>query len=248
MTTTFRPRKPTGANGVSRNGSGHSASETFDLDAPPGARRTTRLPEIALGVLIVAGFALAAVWWQTSATEKQEVLSARHAIARGQVVVSSDLALARINSADPIASIDASSAAVIVGQVAVAEIPVGAVLHRAQFTNASLVPEGRSVVGLALAPGSAPSLTMRVGDVVDLILTPPSGSSQAESAAGETIVAGADVVETAPIGGQGNVFLAVEIDYEQAERVAVAAAQGRVRVAMVAGDGAPGEGDSGSGE
>src|SRR3546814_18105742 len=51
---------------------------------PPGRR--IRVPELAVGVLVMAVFALAAVLWHLSAIEKVPALAAASPIDRGEVI------------------------------------------------------------------------------------------------------------------------------------------------------------------
>ncbi len=68
----------------------------FDLRPPPGAR--SKIPELAVGVLVVVVFALVGLWLVTAATDGDAVLALRNPIARGEVVALEDLQVVNVSS------------------------------------------------------------------------------------------------------------------------------------------------------
>jgi len=211
----------------------------FDLDTPKTAR--SRLPEIALGLLIIAVFGLASLWWFTSATEKVEVLALANSVERGEVLELEDLVVVSINTDDVLATIDKFGAAQIVGRVALTDLATGTLITPSQFAADDAIELGEGVVGLELDAGQVPALRLLPGNTVSVVLTPRPGSTEELRAGGaldvgEVLVEAAVVVESAPIGVQGRQFIALSMTEEEAQVVAVAASQQRVRLIQVARD------------
>lgn len=214
---------------------------SLDDFAAASPKAGTRLPEVALGLLVVASFALATLWWFTSATEKIEVIALSNAVERGEVVDIDDLVVASINSDDPLATIDSSNPDAIVGRVALASLPAGTVLTPSMFAASNQLVAGVGIVGMELDPGQRPGVRMLPGDLVSVVLTPdPNGSVEltdgGAAALSEILVDAAVVIESAPLQTQGREFVALSMTEAEAQVVAVAASQDRVRLIQVARD------------
>ncbi|MGE0138510.1 MAG: SAF domain-containing protein [Ilumatobacteraceae bacterium] len=216
-----------------RNG---SAPPAFDLDTAPTVPGRRRMPEIAAGVLVILVFALGALWWQASTTQRTEVLAVRASVERGHVMTVNDLQLVGIDSDDNLAVLRESDAAAIVGRVARTDLAAGALVTRELFSTSSLIGSGEGVVGLSLEAGQFPSLRMATGDVVSVVLTPSASDPRGFDAASpaNVLVARATVVEVEAVGVQGRLFVAVQVGEADAARVAAAASANRVRLIQVA--------------
>ena len=175
----------------------------FDLETPRTTR--SRLPEIALGVLIVAVFGLTSLWWFTSATEKVEVLALANAVERGEVLELEDLVVVSINTDDVLATIDRFGSGQIVGRVALTDMAAGTLVTPSQFAADDALEAGEGVVGLELDAGQIPALRLLPGNTVSVVLTPRQGSTEqlrhgGALEAGEVLVEAAVVVESSPVG------------------------------------------------
>jgi len=210
----------------------------FDLRPPPGAR--SKIPELAVGVLVVVVFALAGLWLVAAATDGDAVLALRNPIARGEVVALEDLQVVKISSDEAIASVGEAEAGEMVGRVALVDLPAGALVTTSQFAAIDALEVGEGQVGLELNAGELPSLRLLPGNTVTVVLTPAGSGTVLEDGgafrAGEVLVEAAVVVEAAPVGIQGRQFVALAMTEEEATAVAVAASQGRVRLVQVARD------------
>ena len=210
----------------------------FDLRPPPGAR--AKLPELAVGVLVVVVFALIGLWLVSAATAGDSVLALRNPIARGEVLALDDLQVVTVTSDDPIASIPEADADEMVGRVALVDLPAGALVTPSQFAAIDALEVGEGQVGLELNAGELPSLRLLPGNTVTVVLTPANSGAVLEDGgafrAGEVLVEAAVVVEAAPVGIQGRQFVALAMTEDEATAVAVAASQGRVRLVQVARD------------
>ena len=211
-----------------------SAPPSFDLDTARVSSARRRGPEIAAGLLIVVVCALGALWWQSSTTQRHEVLAIRTSIERGHVMTVNDLQLVGVTTDDNLAVLTEADASSIVGRAARTDLTAGTLATRDLFSSSSLIGSGDGVVGLSLEAGQFPSLRMAAGDVVSVILTPATSDRVDATAPANVIVARATVVEVEAVGVQGRMFIAVQVGEADAARVATAASANRVRLIQVA--------------
>lgn len=200
-----------------------------------GPRRKSRLPEVALGLVIVAVCGLASLWWYSTAAERIEVLALREPIAQGETLGVEDLIKVAIATEDPIATMSEAEFPSIVGLVAVSDLGAGTLVTPAMFAQFNPMLDGSVVVGLDLEIGRVPAVTPIPGDTVAVVLVPTAGAAAGDS--GEIIVDSATVVETALIGTQGRRFMALSMSEEDATEVSAAHALGRVSLIRVPGVG-----------
>lgn len=207
-----------------------------DLDLAPSTGGRRRVPEIALGLLVIVVCASAALWWQSSSTQREPALALRNPIERGDVLSLGDLQVIGISSDADLSSLPESEAALVVGRIARSDLPAGVLVVPEQFSAGSLLAPGHAVVGLLLEAGQFPTRSLAPGDFVAVILTLPVGSSQSFDATSEpvTLVDGASVVEAVEIGVQGRHLISLELTEDEAAHVAVAASANRVRLIRVA--------------
>jgi hypothetical protein len=138
-----------------------------------------------------------------------------------------DLMVVYVASDDPIATLSSEEAPSLVGLNAVADLPAGTILTSAHLASRSLIEEGEGVVGLALAPGEYPTLSLAAGDRVEIVLTGGTG--------GGRVIASAEVFDVAELGVQGERFVSLRLPVDLTAEVAAAAEAGEVRLVLVAG-------------
>lgn len=227
---TSRTSAATAAGRTSPNGTAAGATvgagrvgEHLTLE-PPRRGRRVRLPEVAVGVLVTVGFALAAVLWQLNAVRKEPVLALSAAVARGEVIEAADLRVVYVASDDPIPLLGRADAERVVGRVATADLPALTLLTDAHLADAAAVGAGEGVVGLSLEPGQFPSFGLRPGDAVNVV----------SAGAGDAAVAtAAAVVGVEELDGQDGRFVSVKLPEDQANLVAATAERGPVRLVLV---------------
>ena len=215
--------------GVGRSTNGSPPRVPVGLDGPgsgPGTSRS-RVPEIALGVLVLVVSALAALWLFQSSSDRTGVLALAGPVERGEVVTAEDLVTVEVAADEAIAVTRPGELDGVVGRVA-------------QVASADEVQVGEGVVGLRLEPGQVPALRLTPGTTVSVLLTPPSAmasesltASQIE-ARSEVLVDAATVVDAAALGGQGEMVVSLSMTEDEARMVASAATLGRVRLVQVA--------------
>ncbi len=114
--------EPTRAHG---NGSAPSPTQ-LRVEPPPGRR--TRVPELVVGVALMVGFALAAVLWHMSSTDKMPALALAGPVARGHVMEASDLRVVYLATDNRIAHLARTDAAMVIGRVALTDLSAGTLL------------------------------------------------------------------------------------------------------------------------
>ncbi len=207
-------------------------SRPFDLDGAGSTVRRSRAPELTIGALIVAVFALAGTWFYASSTARDSVVAIRNPIARGTVITEDDLQIVQVGSDDALNLVGHDETKLVVGQIALTDLSVGTLLTTDQVTASAAINPGDGVVGLDLDPGEYPTLSLRPGDVVRVVEVPGGGDTEVI----EVVLAEqAEIVDVAPIGVQHQLFVSLAVDTTQADAIARAAASDRVRLIQVGG-------------
>lgn len=225
MTTTLRDRhRP------SRNGSAPPGNLDIDL---PTRGSTKRGPELLVGLVIVAVFALAGTWFYANSTNPEGVLALRNPIDRGSVISADDLRVVQISSDDALNVLDRDEASAIVGQIALNDLSAGTLITVDHVAERAAIEPGDGVVGLALDPGEYPTLSLRPGDTVRVVEVP----GLSESDAGDVVLAAqAEIIDVATIGVQNQLFVSLSVDTSEADAIARSGARDRVRLVQVAGN------------
>lgn len=226
MATKIEPTRTQG------NGSGPNPMP-LRVEPPPGRR--TRIPELVVGVALMVGFALAAVLWHMSTTDKQAALALGGPVSRGHVIEASDLRVVYLASDDPIAHLGRSDGAAVIGRVALSDLPAGTLLNRGSVAPRVTIGADEGVVGLALDPGQVPATELLPGDLVNVIAGLAEGAGGAQTFGGQTSVLAsrAAVYAVGDLGTQGRRFVSVKLAEADANRVAAAAERGPVRLVLV---------------
>ena len=225
MTTTLRrERHP------SRNGT--SPPQPFDLDGAESTGGRGRGPELTIGILIVAVFALAGTWFYANSTDHEAVLALRTPVDRGSVVTADDLQVVQVSSNDALNVLGRDQAGAVVGQIALSDLSPGTLITSDDVAASAAIDPGDGVVGLALDPGEYPTLSLRPGDLVRVVQVP--GSTETDTA-DAVLAAEAEIVDVAPIGVQQQLFVSLAVDTSEADAIARAGARDRVRLIQIAG-------------
>lgn len=226
MATTVRP--------TDRRGERRSAPpDQFDLNPPSTGTGNVRWPEMALGTLVVAVFALAGAWFYSSSSATEDLLALRTPVERGAVITRADLMVVQVASEDTLNTLGSTQAEQIVGQIAMTDLSAGTLATSDLFIDRASIETGSGIVGLALAPGQYPTLALRPGDVVRVVRTPRPGEDAADDL---VLVVAAEVIDVTPIGVQNQLFISLAMPTAEADAVAAAGSQDRVRLIQIAGE------------
>ena len=110
----------------------------------------------------------------------------------------------------------------------------GTLVTRSQFADGPTVAAGLSVLGLALDPGEYPTATVRPGDRVVVIRTPATTPLDREDNEPTVLAESAEVFAITVLSETAHtVMISIVVPEEAVPAIAAAAAQGRVRLALV---------------
>lgn len=196
----------------------------------PQSRRG-RLPELAIGLALMIGFALAAVLWHSSSSQKDPVLALSVDVARGDTIDAADLRVVYVASDDPITAVPQAASGEIVGRIAVTDLDAGTLVSRRLVADRVALQQGDGVVGLALDPGQYPANGLLPGDKVNVVTALVATDTADDSDV--VIATGAEVFAVDPLGGQGRQFVSLRMPEDVANRVAASAERGPVRLVLV---------------
>lgn len=164
------------------NGKGGDTADARTSAAPRSnppsvAPRSRRRPALLLlGVALVAAGGLATAWVVAQAGDRTAVVVTARALEFGQVVTAADLTTAEISLDPSVNTVPANQRDTIVGQVATAAMPAGAIVAAGAFSAEGPPTDGESLVGLALPTGRLPAEPLAAGDVVLVVPTPAQGA------------------------------------------------------------------------
>lgn len=203
--------------------------------SPPKRRRPSW---VVAGVVLVGLAALLGAYVLTAVSETLSVVVAARDLQPGEEIDVGDLRVVELGRTSELRAIQSSQQDLILGLAPRGPVPAGTVLNTGLFVAPSdVLPDGRVVVGAALATGAVPTASLGPGDSVGLLVV--AADAGAAPAAPES-------PPTAELVGTGSVW-AVEGSFESAtdeiwvsllvdERlqlaVVQAAADGRLRLSL----------------
>jgi SAF domain len=207
-----------------------------------GAAKTQRPPKaesrvrsrprpaiIAMGLALIIVAGLVAAWIYTTTGRTVQVISANAAIARGEVITREDLTTVEIPEGQTIPSFGVDEAKSVIGQYAVVDIPQGTLISPNNIAVEAGVPEGESIVGIALTQAQLPPYPLANGDPVRIVETP---INQGDPPATTPPTIKATVVSVTQDETSGNTVVAVAVDEDRAADLAARAATGRVALIL----------------
>jgi len=127
---------------------------------------------IALGITIVLIGALATWYVTTTTSQTVSVLTIKSDVQRGEAITQDDLTTIAIAGGQSTDAYTASQASTVVGQVAAVDLPAGSLVTSGNVLDTLPVPEGSSIVGIALTSSQLPAYPLAAGDAVRLVDTP----------------------------------------------------------------------------
>jgi len=140
----------------------------FSPAGPKRQQRGIQIPQLLLSLLVVAVFALLAVWWQASTTSRSPVLALAQDINVGEPVRAEDLTEVFISTDVPSAVVSADRRSEFVGVLPVLDLPAGTLINGEMFLRGSTLDQGQAFVGLVLSGTEAPG-GLTAGDRVQVL-------------------------------------------------------------------------------
>ncbi len=210
-------------------------SQTPRLSAP--ARRRS-LPWLMLGVLLVAGCALAFAVTSLRLSGRQPVLALARSVPAGHVLTSGDLQVVNVAADSNLALIPASSESSVLGQPAALPLVAGSLLTTAEVGTDRIPPAGWAVVGVALKAGQYPP-EVSPGDRVMIVTTAGTGTTGGTGPIGTAPPTTATVVgvQVAPVDSSAATVVSLQVPEADSAAVAAAASNGAVSLVLVSGRG-----------
>lgn len=135
------------------------------------SRRKVRVPELALGLVLVLGGAFTASMLAAKRTETIRIVGAARDIERGRAIEADDLVASEVERRFAGSMITAEEAASLLGRVLVTDVPAGTPIVSSLLRASPTLNEGEEVVSLRIEVGDVPP-SVAVGDVVRVVLVP----------------------------------------------------------------------------
>ncbi len=189
-----------------------------------------RIPELAVGVVLVGLGAIGALMLAGRESPRVSVLVWADDVTRGQVVASSDLGVASLDVDVPVDVVDVSTATEVIGRTVAFDARAGGFVSGALLGAGSVIPPDFAVVGLRLGAGRYPVSTLAAGDIVDLLTSEPMAGWE-----DPVVVSGVEVFDVQWLGSGegGDALVSLLVPRSAAARV-VAATEAGPRLAEVA--------------
>ena len=185
--------------------SGMSTSLTAGLQ-----RKGVRIPEFAIGLLIVCVCIIGAFMWQNSGAEGTKVLVTSRALNRGHEIQASDLSTITLTSSDDIALLSTSAATDIIGMRLTTDIVVGSPLTPSQLIAVEPLTSTEGLAGITVTKSQAPA-NLAAGDNVQVIAVDSQSDGSNLTTSISTNVQVWEISEPDELSGDRSVTLRVEI-------------------------------------
>lgn len=216
------------------NGSTGTHPERLRLDPTARTARRPRTSWIALGLLVLVGFGLFGAITVAGVAAREPVLALAQPIQRGEQLTAAHLVVVNVGTDDAVALVGAADRDDLLGLTATTGLEAGTLITQSQFAEGPTVAAGFSVVGLALAPGEYPTVTMRPGDLVVVVRTPATTPLERESNEATVLVDSAEVFAIETLSETGRtVMVSIVVPEDVVPDIAAAAASGRIRLALM---------------
>jgi hypothetical protein len=140
-----------------------------DLDQ--GERKKKRVPDMAVGIALIAFGVIGSMAVYRSASATVSVVGVVRDVDRGQVIEASDLQAIRISPETAQYFVDASNAGSLIGKSLTVSVKSGTPLSESMVSSASPLGLDEALTSAAVPTGNIPA-NLAVNDKVRLVLTP----------------------------------------------------------------------------
>ncbi len=194
-----------------------------------GRIRRTHLPELAVGIVVTVAFALGAVLWQLSQTDRSPAVVVAATVSRGDTIEASDLRVAYISDTDGVRLLDPSQSDQIVGRTALVDLGPGTVINPDLVADQVRLDDGSAIVGVALDAGQYPTSGLAPGDRVNVVVSPPDGAEPDDQA---VLVERSEIFEVETMD-DGRLLISIKAAEKDANAVAAVGSPDRIRLVQV---------------
>jgi hypothetical protein len=161
-----------------------------------------RVPELAVGMLVVVLFALGGVVWYLRSVDRTPTLALASAVERGEVIGVDDLRVVYVASDEPVAGLRPAESDRLVGMVALVDLAPGVIVTDDLVAAGARVGPDEGVVGLPVDPGQYPAFDLAPGDKVDVVRIGGAATPGDEDGPVEAVVVrSVEVVAVADLAG-----------------------------------------------
>jgi Flp pilus assembly protein CpaB len=194
--------------------------------------RERQTPLVLLGVLLVAGCALAAVLITRSGRANVDVVVAAHDLQPGQPISAGDLRTTQVSTGTNATFVSAAHLGELIGQSPRGYVPSGTPLNIEMIAGGASLAPGEDIVGAVLASGAMPIGGLRPGDTVDVLVVAKSSDAVTAPPAD---LGRAVVYQVAPpaSGSTDGTWVSLRQPTALGLQIAQAAADGTLRLALV---------------
>ncbi|HKE98652.1 MAG TPA: SAF domain-containing protein [Actinomycetes bacterium] len=219
---------------------------------PPGRRRQPALVVLGAALMLVTAAVAGALFLRVG--NRVPVLVMSRTVQAGQVIRDADLAEVRVATDPGVQTLPAAERPRVVGQVAAATLPKGALPTRAQVTAQAVPGPGQAKVGVVLQPGQLPAEGLGPGDRVLLVAARGANTgAQGGPRAGTVLVPEARVFDQRRSETSEATVVTLVVRQEDATTVARYGAAGQVGIVVLPASGpvsvpVPAGGDAGAGQ
>lgn len=227
MSHTSTPSKP--------KAESHERTDLAAAPQPAPPRQQRRRSVLALGIALIVVGILAGAWYGTRTEQAQPSLVLTQDMLAGDVLTRDMLRSAPLTVGEGVDSIPVADVDSYEGMMAGGNLPAGTLLAPQMLTDTLPIPESTSLVGVSLTPAQMPSVGVRPGDTISVVVgasNVAAGPATAETLTtpGRTWSAQVAAVGAMQEGGLITVDLAVP--NSSATQVAAAAAGGNVALVV----------------
>lgn len=134
----------------------------------PLRRRQVRIPELAVGLLVIAAAVTVSVVINTDDSEGTGVLAVNRSVPRGHVIDSSDLTVVTLTADQNVALLSTRLADDVIGMRAAVDIDAGTPLSSSHLFDVVPLSSADAVVGIVIDDSVAPA-DLVVGDTVRVV-------------------------------------------------------------------------------
>lgn len=205
-----------------------AASPDGQTSQPPRLPGRRNPKWIALGVIAICLGALLSYLIYAKVAAESSVLIMTRTVYRGSVIAAADLATVTVSGSGVGSAIPAGRAGELVGQTAVYDLVAGSIVPAGAIGEVIVPAEGRTIVGIRLVEGRAPTGLLHPGAPIRLIAIPPEGA-EPDFTDQHTGSAYPALVVDAAAGADGmSVLVNVDVPADQAAAIALLAARDRL--------------------
>lgn len=134
----------------------------------PLRRRRVRVPELAIGLFVIASAVTVSVVLNTDGSQGTGVLAVNRAIGRGETITRADLAIVTLTADQNIALLSTRLTDEVVGMRAAVDIETGTPLSASHLFDVAPLSSVDAVVGIVVDDSKSPS-DLVVGDTVRVV-------------------------------------------------------------------------------